>query len=371
MKEQQTIVDKWRQGAGLILISLIRVKGSSYRRPGARLLICKDGSYEGNISAGCLEAGLLRKAAWLSRKGAVVKRYSTLFEEDSDIPFGLGCGGVLDVHIEPVETPDCHALLSAMEAASLGEERSVATWLPTNTSPLTRAIFTGGGKAAFLSAGLFPKELSLAEIAPAQTDNAESNGLLLEKLISIQRLFIFGAGDDAKPLAAMASLLGWNVTVADNRTHLVRRDRFPDTNIQIAENVESAIAQVHHSDAAVIMTHSFEQDENCLAGLLIRKPRYLGLLGARQQNSLLIRETAAKLTMSVSECCARLSAPTGLDLGGDGPEVNALAILSEAQAICNGGKITRRKLSADLVASYLQDQVDHQPPVLQCALDLA
>src|SRR5579871_4594810 len=119
MKEQRLIVDKWKQGFGSILVSLVRLQGSSYRRPGARLLLCKDGSYEGNISAGCLEADLLRKAAWLSRRGAVVERYSTLFEEGADIPFGLGCGGVLDVLIEPVDTPECHAILSAMASALL------------------------------------------------------------------------------------------------------------------------------------------------------------------------------------------------------------------------------------------------------------
>lgn len=365
------IVDKWKQGAGSILVSLVRVQGSSYRRPGARLLLCKDGSYEGNISPGCLEADLLRKAAWLSRKGAVVERYSTMFEEASDIPFGLGCGGVLDVLIEPVETPEGHALLSAMESASLGEEQSVATWLPTNGSPLERAVFHHDGQATFFSAGLSPLSLARAKLAFAQPGDSDSDLPLLEKLVSPQRLFIFGAGDDAKPLAAMATLLGWSVTIADNRTHLAQRGRFPDANIQIADSIDSAIARIHHRDAAVIMTHSFEQDENCLTGLLARKLQYLGLLGARQRSSLLIRETAARLKMSVSDCCAQLSAPTGLDLGGEGAEAIALAILSEAQAACNGGGIIPRKLSAELVVSYLKDHVDRRPLALQCALDLA
>jgi xanthine dehydrogenase accessory factor len=60
-------------------------------------MVCKDGTYEGSISAGCLEADLLRKAAWLVRNGSAVERYSTLFDETAEIPFGLGCGGVLDV----------------------------------------------------------------------------------------------------------------------------------------------------------------------------------------------------------------------------------------------------------------------------------
>ena len=370
MKEQRLIVNKWKQGAGSILVTLVRVQGSSYRRPGARLLICKDGSYEGNISAGCLEADLLRKAAWLSRGGAVVERYSTLFEEGADIPFGLGCGGVLDILIEPVETPECHALLSAMDSVSLGEEQSVATWLPRGGSALARVVLRLDGEVAFSSAGLSPQSLSQAKLALLREDDTEPHAPLIEKLASPQRLFIFGAGDDTKPLAAMAALLGWSVTIADNRTHLARKSRFPDVNVLIAESISSAFIQIDHRDAAVIMTHSFEQDEICLSVLLPKKLRYLGLLGARQRSSLLIREVAAKLGISVSECCARLSAPTGLDLGGDGAEAVALAILSEAQAICNGRTIASRKLSAELVEDYVSDQLNQPLPKLQCALNL-
>ncbi|WP_260739366.1 XdhC family protein [Tunturiibacter lichenicola] len=370
MKEQRLIIDKWRRGSGSILVSLVRVEGSSYRRPGARLLICKDGSYEGNVSAGCLEADLLRKAAWLSRGGAVVERYSTLFDEESDIPFGLGCGGVLDVLLESVETPECIALLSAMESTSIGEERSVATWLPTDGSPLKRVVLRDDGEVVFSSAGLSSRSLSHAKIAWSRKDGNESDVPLFEKLVSPQRLFIFGAGDDAKPLAAMATLLGWSVTVADDRTHLARRSRFLDTNIQVVDSVEYAIRQIETRDAAVIMTHSFEQDGNCLSALLVRQPRYLGLLGARQRSSLLIREAAAGLGLSVSQCCARLSAPTGLDLGGDGPEAVALAILSEAQATCNGREVASRKLSAELVESYVTDHLDRRLLKVQCGLDL-
>jgi xanthine/CO dehydrogenase XdhC/CoxF family maturation factor len=235
---------------------------------------------------------------------------------------------------------------------------------------LGRVVLRHDGEIVFSTGGLSPQSLSQAKLAWFERDDIESHVPLFERLISPQRLFIFGAGDDAKPLAAMATLLGWSVTVADDRTHLARRSRFIDMNVQVVNSVESAILQVEPRDAAVIMTHSFEQDDNCLTSLLPKNPRYLGLLGARHRSSLLIREAAAKLELSVSECCARLSAPTGLDLGGDGPEAVALAILSETQATCNGRNVTSQKLSAELVESYVTDPSDRRLLRPQCGLDL-
>jgi xanthine/CO dehydrogenase XdhC/CoxF family maturation factor len=96
MREQRQIVERWHQGSALIFVTLVRVQGSSYRQP-ARLIVRKDGTYEGSISGGGLEADLLRKAPWMTRDGASVERYSTLFDETADIPFGLGCAS----HREP------------------------------------------------------------------------------------------------------------------------------------------------------------------------------------------------------------------------------------------------------------------------------
>ena len=105
MVDRRRIVRQWRQGAARVLVTLVRVEGSSYRRPGAHLLIGVDGGeYAGSISGGCLEAEVVRKAAWMVREGAVVERYSTLFDDTAEIPFGLGCGGVVDLLLEPAET---------------------------------------------------------------------------------------------------------------------------------------------------------------------------------------------------------------------------------------------------------------------------
>src|ERR1700734_1328228 len=142
MRERRQIVELWDRGDSAALVTLVRVEGSSYRRTGARLLIAANGEYAGNISGGCLEAEVIRKAQWLVRDGrAVVERYSTLFDDTAEIPYGLGCGGTVDLLIEPVNTPECVALMAAMGASLRGREARVVTWLPTETETLRREIW--------------------------------------------------------------------------------------------------------------------------------------------------------------------------------------------------------------------------------------
>ena len=141
MVERSAIVEQWRnrQDDTAVLATLVRVEGSSYRRPGARMYIHSTGSV-GAISGGCLEGEVSRKAAWIARNGAAVERYSTLFDEILDetnsldtreIPYGLGCGGVMDVLLEPVASPETNAMLRALEAAERGETLYAATVLPS------------------------------------------------------------------------------------------------------------------------------------------------------------------------------------------------------------------------------------------------
>jgi xanthine/CO dehydrogenase XdhC/CoxF family maturation factor len=371
MRELRRIVERWHEGSAMILVTLVRIEGSSYRQPGARLIVCNDGTYEGGISAGCLEADLLRKASWLIRNGAAVERYSTLFDEEAEMPYGLGCGGVLDILLESTEAPECQALLKAIEASVSGREQLVATWLPNDEHTMMRAVFDVDvdGALIFASEGLSQDTLSHARMKYRHKENAKIEGVFFERLAPPQRLFVFGAGDDAKPLATMAWQLGWSVTVIDGRAHLARKTRFPESNIEVVSSPHAAIQQITSRDAIVIMTHSYDQDREYLASILPLRPVYLGLLGSRQRSSLLIAEAAATLAWPVSRCCEHLSAPIGMDIGGEGPEAIALAILAEAQACCADKRDASRKLSADRVESYLASADARNYRHAQCGLD--
>ncbi len=364
MMDQRRIVRLWRQGGATVLVTLVRAEGSSYRRPGARLLLAGRGEYAGTISGGCLETEVLRKAEWMVREGAVVERYSTKFDDTAEIPFGLGCGGVVDLLLEPAETPECRALMAAMEESIEGWSTVVVNYLPGEGKGLRRIILRDGA-VVFASEGLGEKKLACAAGLRA---GEEYEGRFVEELRTPQRLFVLGAGDDAKPLVRMAVLLGWTVTVVDGRAQLARTDRFPEAHRVIASAGSAGAWGIKQEDAVVVMTHSYEQDREMMAAVLPVRPRYLGLLGARHRSSLLISEAAYLIGLSVAECCERIFAPVGLDLGGDGPEAIALAVIAEAQARCMGKLGTSRRLTAEDVAKYVSEGGASQYLQAQCAL---
>ena len=343
MPERRRIVGLWRRGLGRVLVTLVRVEGSSYRRPGARLLVGAAGEYEGTISGGCLETEVTRKAGWIVRGGAAVERYSTLFDDTAEIPFGLGCGGTVDLLFEAMGTEEAEVLLGAMEASLAGRQALVRTWLPGVGRRLGRVIESGSGEVLFRSPWLTDEDL------------ASEEGVYRERLSSPQRLVVIGAGDDARPVAAMAGLLGWNVDVVDGRGQMARTERFAGArSVGVVEDFGAL--DVGERDAVVLMTHSYEQDRAALAALLGRpRVRYVGILGARHRTALLVAEASSMAGVTVEETCDRIHAPIGLDLGGDGPEAIALAIVAEVQASCQGRLPASRRLTAEDVAGQIAE----------------
>ena len=353
MIERRRIVEKACQGQVTALATLVHVEGSSYRKRGARLLIGTDGSIVGAISGGCLEGEIVRKAAWLTRTGAVVERYSTLFDDTAEIPYGLGCGGTVEVLIEPAATPEFNALVDALAASLQGERPRIVTWLPQPGRPLAREIHDEHGAVLFRSSH-----------APPSTTEARS---FREQLDPPQRLFVFGAGDDAQPMVRLAALLGWRVFVADGRAQWARPARFPEAESVLAANTLGAV-RPQAFDAVVLMTHSYEQDRAWLEQVLPCRPRYIGLLGARHRSALLVSEAAAAVGWTLRDACDHLFSPLGLDLGGDGAEAVALSAVAEIQACIQGKLPHSRRLTPEIVAEQIERGGASQFLQAQCAL---
>ena len=348
MRECRSIVERWERGDAAALVTLVRVEGSSYRRPGARLLVTTGGNTVGSISGGCLETEVAKKARWTASGGAIVERFSTVFDDTAEIPYGLGCGGTLDLLFEPVDTPEAAALLTAMRASLAGLRRNVVTWLPQNEQPLRRAVYDESGTTLFASPGVSSPDL-----------------VFDEWLESPQRLLLFGAGDDAQPMTQMASLLGWTTIVIDGRAQLARPERFPSAEAVLASSDLGDVVP-RREDAIVIMGHSYEQDRAWLTTILPHQPRYLGLLGSRHRSALLVSEVAASLGWTLDQACQNLFAPVGLDLGGDGAEAIALATIAEIQACCQGKLAHSRRVTPAIVLEQIER--GGSPRYLQCAL---
>jgi xanthine/CO dehydrogenase XdhC/CoxF family maturation factor len=371
MRERRLVVALAAQSREGALVSLVRTSGSSYRRPGARLLTLADGTFAGTISGGCLEADLLRKAAWKIREGAVVENYSTAFDDTAEIPYGLGCGGEVDLLLEPLNTPEAEALLQTLQASLRGETLRCATRLPSEGTSLARIIVNTRGDVIFASEHLETEDIVAIRHHLLRSPEAiylHRDSLFLEEIRPPQRLLLFGAGEDAKPVVECAANMGWSVTVIDRRPQFARSERFP-----LAHNVVTSLAEVQpeasQDDAIVLMTHSFEEDLRLLAETLPLEPRYLGLLGARHRSSLLLLQAAPMAGLSLAEACSRVHAPIGLDLGGDGPESIALAIVAEIQAVLTQRPAGMRGMTENEVHEQIASHGPTVPPSTSCAVE--
>jgi len=343
-------------GSDYVLATVVAVEGSSYRKPGALMLLTADGRRVGTISGGCLEAQVASRAMWLTANGPTIQRYSTA-EDDGDRPYGSGCGGVVHLLLERRAT--AAPLLAALDRAF--ERRfpiAVATILEGRHFGL-RTIASNASHNSPDSCET-PNGISelqaLAQQSLATHESFDASVITDAGTTRIRAdyrparpgLAIFGAGDDAQPLLRLASELGWFVSVADGRSHLATRDRFPQaarlSTLAVKElpgaAPNQAFAHIESSDAAVVMTHSFDQDSSILACLLAlpAPPAYIGVLGPQRRTRELLAEAARLLHYPESAVAAQsefwlaqLHAPTGLDLGAESPETIALSILAEIQ----------------------------------------
>jgi xanthine dehydrogenase accessory factor len=362
-------------GADYVLATVVAVEGSSYRRPGARMLLAQDGRRAGTVSGGCLEAAVAKKAWWLTSDGPLVERYSTL-DDDGDLPYGSGCGGIVFILLERRQTaaPLLHALHAAfnarlpiaiatvLEGPRIGR-RVFASALTTGSMTPLLDEDSAQGDLAILAARALDDRKSLE--TSAAIDGAIAR-VCVDYRPARPGLWIFGAGDDARPLLNLARELGWFVAVADGRSHLATRTRFAKADevyaLDIREFPEAApsFLDLRDTDAAVLITHSFEQDSRILAWLLSRGRllAYLGVLGPQRRTHealaevarLLKRPPTAKL---LDEWLDALHAPTGLDLGADTPAAIALSILSEVQKVLTSASARplRNVRSTKIVAS--------------------
>ena len=304
----------------MALATVVSVRGSSYRRPGARLLVPADGAPIGLISGGCLEAEaarLAREAIALDAPLLVTIDHSA--EGDELWGLGLGCRGVIELLAEPPGM--AAATIDALRAARV-EGR--ATYLLTGLDGERRTL-------SATEADALGERAALAVAHGRPTMIGES---VLDPILPPLHLVVCGAGPDAAPLVAAGVRQGWRVDVADPRRSLLVAERFPGACLVDVEAGEVAAAVgAGEWTAAVVMSHDYVRDAAFLAGFLGRGLTYLGVLGPRDRTERLLGE----LEISPTEGdLAVLHAPAGLDIGADGSEQVAAAIVAEILAVLHG-----------------------------------
>ena len=298
-------VARLAEGGGRAAIAtVVRIEGSAYRRPGAKFLVEESGETAGSVSGGCLEDDVREVGLEVMRTGEPrLLRYET-GDDDSVFGLGLGCNGTVEIFVRPAATP--RALEASREILDL-----LAVDRPFAVSTAIRGPETG------------TVSVHVQGAAPPATDK-----VFVERFTPPPPLVIFGGGDDAIPLAAYAADAGFRVTVVDHRGAALAAGHFPGGVRLDVRRPDAGIAGLPLGPRAfaVVKMHSFAHDREWTRRLLDSGVPYVGLLGPRERG----RKILAQLGAEAGE---RVFAPVGLDLGAEGPEQVAIAIVGELLAV--------------------------------------
>jgi xanthine dehydrogenase accessory factor len=338
------------QGRKMALATIVAVRGSTYRRPGARLLVPEEGTPVGNLSGGCLEGDVADLARVVMRDGnARLAGWDLTADDDAVWGLGLGCNGAIEVFIEPAERA---AEVAGALRAALEEERPIAV-VTVLESPLTGVEV---GSRLVLKPGEAAPSGSLGSPELDEHASEAARELLLEQRSEVRDLgggvrafvevlepplglTICGAGHDVIPLVRAAAGAGWRVTVVDDRPAFLTAERFPEATGFVAVDVPEDAAKAAGIDErtyALVMTHNFLRDKGYVRSLLGSPAPYIGMLGPAARTERLLMELEQDGIQIQPEDRERIHGPAGLDLGAEGPEEIAQAIVAEIVAVRRG-----------------------------------
>ena len=349
MRELLDVLERIRSlhadGREAALATVIATSGSTYRRPGARMLIAGD-DVIGAISAGCLEDEIIARAHDVIAHGRpTLIGFDTREEMDKVAGTGLGCRGTIEVFIEPL-IPD-GAGLSVYDRLrrALTDERSCQLGLVAASDvpnlPAGHSILRVDGspvEGELFGAGWEANLNSLLADGPTATGTLElADGTVRVYAESIEpsaRLVVFGAGFDAVPLAQLADQMGFRVTVVDPRENYLTPERFPGAE-RLNRHPQDRLDDLalKESTCAVVMTHNYFHDLEILKRVLPSGVGYVGQMGPRDRTEELLSDLEESIGPISEEMLGKLHGPIGLDVGAETPEEIALSIVSELLAV--------------------------------------
>ena len=347
MKEIKRILELYEQidltQRSVALATVVYVRGSAYRRPGARMLISDDGRWEGAISGGCLEGDALRKARRVMLDGkSIVVRYDTMDDDANSLGVGLGCNGIIDVFIEPIDPLDeANPIARLRDFVQHRDRRVMATvvlggWL-TGLTESTRFVLTNPLSEPTPDWLRDDMEQVMQAGKPTLQTYAVGSGVadvFIERIDPGIDLVIFGAGYDTIPLVRLATEIGWSVTITEDCIAHLSPKRFPESTCLLYADAQAVTQKLILTDrtAAVLMSHNYKYDLAVLTELLPTNVPYIGMLGPRKRFEKMQVEWK-KTGKSFSEHLVhRVHSPIGLDIGAETPDEIALSILGEIKA---------------------------------------
>lgn len=362
MKEIRGIIDFYEQKKQLdlqcVLAMVIHVSGSSYRQVGARMLIVENGEWTGGISGGCLEGDVLKKAkaAMISGKSSIIT-YDTTQNEQDQIGVGLGCEGIINILILPINVEKNNNPIDLLKSCVHQRKRHILlTFLQKNKHLNVQmgdvfdyekndlpAVFQTA-IVPFVEQVIQTKRSKIVDLSLNENNHVP---VLIELLEMPIHLFIFGNSYDIYPLIELVSLLGWKISLVAN---LLKIDKKKLQLVDKAYHYKGLawMNDVDERSAIVLMNHDYRRDAEYLVDSVRTKAAYIGLLGPKKRGEKLICELQNEGRLEMSEANKhRIHYPIGLDIGALNPEEIALSMTAEIQAFFSqrkGGFLHQRAI---------------------------
>lgn len=325
-----------------VLATVVDVKGSSFRLPGAKMLILVDGTTVGTVSGGCLEADVLERADSVRESGKPsLFVYDTTDEEDSVFSLNMGCRGIVSILMEkaagsPVIGFFEDNLKNSREGviATLIEGEGLGSQVIVDSAGLRHSSFE---RPEHTQAVLAEAD----EILSNRSSNlvvTKAGNVFFEYIPVPTIVTIFGAGADAVPLSKAAFELGWKIHIIDHRPAFANKKRFP-----LAESISTTAREnlglglsIRPDSIGVVMTHNFENDKLIMSRLVQTDIGYIGQMGPKSRTERMLEEIEASGISVPEETREKIHGPVGLDIGATTPEGIALSIVAEIQTFLSG-----------------------------------
>ena len=331
------------------LATVVQVIGSSYRRPGARMLVTDDGMLTGAISGGCLEGDALRKALLAISEGKnKLVTYDTTDEDDAKFGVQLGCNGIVHILFEPINPLAANNPIELLKKVVADRQPSVVATLfslTNKTAQIGTCFFCNQTQSiagnTSLANSVFESitkdaqqhlQLQKSLIQAYESDLYQS---FFQYIPTAIQLIIVGAGNDALPLAQIAAMQGWATTVVDGRPTHANAQRFATANkilVAKAENVLPLLA-IDKNTACVLMTHNYNYDLAVLKSLLQTNIEYLGILGPKTKMQRMYDDLEKDGIVVTDLQKENIYSPIGLDIGAETSEEIALSVAAEIKAV--------------------------------------
>ena len=360
MKEIQNIITAYEalkaSRQSMVLATVVHLEGSSYRRPGARMLVSDTGNLTGAISGGCLEGDALQKARLaMARQQSRIITYDTSDDHDNGLGIGLGCNGIIQVLLEPVFSDDPFNPVEWLRKAMEKRQPSVLVTFfnladRKKSQPGTCLLLEASGQVSaklpeILPVGLLTEDARSVLAAGSSAfhryhfDGQEYTAFH-EYLPPRVRLVIVGAGNDAIPLMTLADLIGWETRVVDGRSSHARPDRFVSACQVLVSKPEQILDQipVDEQTVFVLMTHNYHYDKALLKILITKPVQYVGMLGPKKKKLKMLDEIEAEGLQITEDRRQAIYAPVGVDIGAETSEEIALSIIAEIKAVLSHRK---------------------------------